>query len=121
MGKRIKPTASYKGRIAQWTFWESIWPYLLAGMAAWTLDVMSGFGGQLMGPFAIVVALLFAIPVWRLALRRAHDRNHSGLYVILLSALPIIGAGWLLLELGFLPGTRGRNRFGPEPASTLSA
>jgi uncharacterized membrane protein YhaH (DUF805 family) len=31
--------------------------------------------------------------------------------------VPIIGSIWLLIELGFLAGTPGANRFGPPPTN----
>ena len=32
---------------------------------------------------------------------------------VLIGLIPIIGALWLLIELGFLKGTDGPNRYGP--------
>jgi uncharacterized membrane protein YhaH (DUF805 family) len=43
-----------------------------------------------------------------------HDRDKSGWW-ILINLVPCIGALWTLIECGFLPGTRGDNRFGPNP------
>jgi uncharacterized membrane protein YhaH (DUF805 family) len=34
---------------------------------------------------------------------------------MLIVLVPIIGSIWFLIELGFLAGTRGSNRFGPPP------
>ncbi len=116
MRKRVSPTASYKGRITRSTFWQYIWPYLLIGMTAAMLDLVMGFGQQT-GPMTLLVAVFIAIPTWRLMMKRAHDRNHSGLYLVLVSALPVIGGWWLFVELGLLAGTRGNNRFGPDPAT----
>jgi hypothetical protein len=44
-------------------------------------------------------------------IKRFHDRDKSGWWV-LIWLIPIIGAIWLLIELGFLKGTPGPNRFG---------
>jgi uncharacterized membrane protein YhaH (DUF805 family) len=35
---------------------------------------------------------------------------------MLILLVPIVGAIWFLVELGFLPGTPGPNRFGPPPS-----
>jgi uncharacterized membrane protein YhaH (DUF805 family) len=35
---------------------------------------------------------------------------------VLIVLIPIIGAIWILIELGFLVGTPGPNRFGPLPS-----
>jgi uncharacterized membrane protein YhaH (DUF805 family) len=37
---------------------------------------------------------------------------------LLLLLVPIIGAIWFLIELGFLKGTDGPNRFGPPASDT---
>lgn len=46
--------------------------------------------------------------------RRFHDRDKSGWWVFIV-LIPVVGAVWLLIECGFLPGTVGPNRFGPDP------
>jgi uncharacterized membrane protein YhaH (DUF805 family) len=34
---------------------------------------------------------------------------------MLIVLIPLVGIIWFLVELGFLPGTPGPNRFGPPP------
>jgi uncharacterized membrane protein YhaH (DUF805 family) len=46
--------------------------------------------------------------------KRCHDRDRSGWFQ-LISLIPLIGSIWLLVEVGFLRGTPGPNRFGPDP------
>ena len=57
--------------------------------------------------------LLVLMSFWifaAIAVKRFHDRNKSGWWV-LIGLLPLIGGIWLLVELGFLPGaTRGFHR-----------
>lgn len=48
------------------------------------------------------------------ASKRWHDRDKSGWWS-LIGLVPVVGALWLIVENGFLPGTAGRNRFGPDP------
>jgi uncharacterized membrane protein YhaH (DUF805 family) len=43
--------------------------------------------------------------------KRFHDRDKPGWWV-LLALIPLVGAAWLLIELGLLPGTPGANRYG---------
>lgn len=52
--------------------------------------------------------------------RRYHDRNKSG-YWVLTTAIPLFGEIWQLVELGFLPGTKGSNDFGPPPNAARKA
>jgi uncharacterized membrane protein YhaH (DUF805 family) len=46
--------------------------------------------------------------------RRWHDRNKSG-WMVLINLIPIVGGLWSFLELGFLPGTKWVNEYGPDP------
>lgn len=56
---------------------------------------------------------IFFIPGASVTLRRLHDRNLSGA-TLLLMLLPIIG--WIAIGvIAALPGTKGANRFGPDP------
>jgi uncharacterized membrane protein YhaH (DUF805 family) len=32
-----------------------------------------------------------------------------------MNLIPVLGTLWVLIECGFLRGTRGGNRFGPDP------
>ena len=57
---------------------------------------------------------LFAMFAWistALDIKRFHDRNKSGWWV-LVGFIPLIGLVWIIVELGCLRGTPGPNRFG---------
>ena len=64
------------------------------------------------GLFSGIFALLSLIPAVIVYIKRFHDRDKSGWWV-LIGLIPLIGPLWLLIELGFLKGTDGPNRFGP--------
>jgi uncharacterized membrane protein YhaH (DUF805 family) len=72
-----------------------------------TYDARTG-GGLLSGLFALAVV----IPAIIVYIKRFHDRDKSGWWV-LIGLVPLIGQLWLLIECGFLAGTPGPNRFGP--------
>ncbi len=59
------------------------------------------------GYLTIGLWLLTIIPGIALGVRRAHDNDKSGWFIL----IPIYGAIIVL----FLEGTRGPNRFGPDP------
>jgi len=74
------------------------------------------------------------IPSLALTVRRLHDRNMSGWYLvgfivaaIILSLIPVLGAivvfaleiGWIVLMA--LPGTPGPNKYGPDPLDPSQA
>ena len=61
------------------------------------------------------ILLIFGIwPLWIVAIKRWHDRDKSGWWM-LIALVPIIGQFWQLIENGFLRGTSGPNRYGPDP------
>lgn len=62
----------------------------------------------------IVLLLLLLWPSICLYAKRWHDRDKSGWWSLIV-LIPIIGGLWMLIELGFLRGTDGPNRFGPDP------
>ena len=43
------------------------------------------------------------------------NRGQIWLGLVLIWLIPIIGWIWALIELGFLPGTTGPNKYGPDP------
>lgn len=76
----------------------------------------------------LIFELASIIPSIALTIRRLHDRNMTGWYllgfivvVIALNVIPVIGPALvLLLSIGWivlmaLPGTRGPNKYGPDP------
>lgn len=46
--------------------------------------------------------------------KRWHDQDRSALW-LLINFIPIAGPIWTLIQNGFVRGTRGPNRFGPDP------
>lgn len=69
------------------------------------------------GPIICIVALVMLWPSLAIQVKRCHDRDKSGWWLVLmwLASLTIIGALWPVIELGFLDGTPGPNKFGPSP------
>ena len=61
-----------------------------------------------------LVFLFLALIALMAQIRRWHDRDKSGWWV-LINLVPCIGGLWAFIELGFLPGTRGDNEYGPDP------
>lgn len=60
------------------------------------------------------LAVICICPYFALQIKRWHDRDKSGLWMLIVF-VPFIGVLWSLIELGFLRGSAGRNRFGPDP------
>ena len=59
------------------------------------------------------ITLFTLIPAISAGVRRLHDTNRSGFF-LLISFIPIIGS-FILLFFLIPEGTKGKNRFGPDP------
>ncbi|HEV2573366.1 MAG TPA: DUF805 domain-containing protein [Beijerinckiaceae bacterium] len=97
----------------------------------------------------LVVTVVFAYPTYAIMLKRLYDRDHPGTAAFVFIVLDIVAEcvnvvspietdsgftplGWVLMipliillfalviELGLRRGTRGPNRFGPDPLVTSS-
>lgn len=68
---------------------------------------------------AAIMVPLFGLVFWlnvASSVRRLHDRNRSGWWV-LPYAFPLLGQAWQFIECGFLPPRNESNRFDPAPRS----
>ncbi len=119
--RKISPYASYQGRISRSTFWQYTWPFFAILLILACVDGMAfGISGE-QGFLLSLASFVLLIPLWRLCVKRCHDRNHSGIYLYLVGMIPVIGYLWLVVELGLLEGTHGRNSFGPDPVKAATA
>lgn len=67
--------------------------------------------------FFLGITLFTLIPAISVGVRRLHDTNRSGFF-LLISFIPFIG-GIVLLFLLIPEGTKGKNRFGPDPLKRI--
>ena len=103
---------SFKGRINRVTFWLRGWlPLMLINLVGAFIDV-GGTGEP--GQAFLICNLLTLWPGIAIAVKRLHDRDRSG-WLMLITLIPILGFIWFLVEVGFLKGTDGDNRFGSDP------
>ena len=107
---------SPEGRVNRKQFW--LWlvlPLTAIEILLALVDVKTGnYNPELsVGLFSGIFALVALVPAIIVYIKRFHDRDKSGWWV-LIGLIPIIGSIWLPIELGFLKGTPGPNRFGPE-------
>jgi uncharacterized membrane protein YhaH (DUF805 family) len=106
----------FSGRIGRYEYWVSSFGLvgILIGMLI--LEAM-----LTMGIFALVGSIAYFIGNLSLQVRRWHDRNKSGVW-ILINFVPFIGTIWSFIELGFIEGTPGPNAYGlPYGASSQDA
>lgn len=108
---------TFDGRINRRQFWVgnlivSV-AIMITGLVAYTfmpIEVSYGFVGV-----AAVFSLLAAVS---LGIKRLHDRNRSGWW-ILLAYIPFFGMVWYVIEVGFFKSLHDNNRFGDAPYATL--
>lgn len=113
---------SFEGRLRRADYWmKYILPILVISVVLSLVDALAGLMIVLddtTGAGIGILSSIFAIVSIWIALaagaKRCHDRGRSGWFQLLL-LLPVIGWIWLLVELCFLRGTDGENRFGPDP------
>ena len=104
---------SLDGRIGRRSFWlYGVLSLTVAGVVAMALLGIAGMPPERAERLA---NLLVAWPAIAISVKRWHDRDRSAWWV-LVGLVPLIGQFWLLIDNGFLRGTRGPNRFGDEPS-----
>ena len=93
--------------------WYSILYIVIDAIEAGIIDAVLGI--QIVtGLFGLVTI----IPNIAIAIRRLHDLDRTGWW-ILLGFIPLIG--WIILLIWYVTkGTDGPNRFGPDPLATLA-
>jgi len=119
-----------RGRINRRTFWlHYALPILAASIVAGLLDLAFGFTdlsttsgsttswefSSSSGPIGGIVSLALLVPAISAYVTRLHDRDHSAWW-LLWGLLPFIGWLVLIVQVWFLPGTPGPNKYGPPQA-----
>lgn len=123
--------AEFSGRSRRREYWSFALFYLLIMVALnivfGTNDVESGggtfvYGTRLVGAGSWIGSLFWLvslIPGLAVSVRRLHDQDRTG-WLLLLWLIPFLG--WFaILVLMCLEGTRGPNRFGPDPKNPTPA
>ncbi len=103
---------SYQGRISRSQYWLKFQlPYFLLSLAIGIVESVA----QTQGALTALWGLAVLWPSLVVAIKRCHDRDRSGWWLLVFYLVPVIGWIWGLVELGFLRGTIGDNRFGADP------
>ena len=111
MDKSIYVYFKWNGRIPRMTYWLFSLPFIL-------IAVLFEFY-PIKDTYLTVFYLVTMYPLMMINIKRAHDRNRSGFFVLLLF-VPILGL-WPAIEFGFFPGTEGENDFGMEVAEDITS
>ena len=112
MFEAIKKYADFSGRARRKEYWLFILLYLIAAIIAGIIDAVLAT----MGIIGIILTLGLFIPSLSVGVRRLHDINRSGWWM-LIGLIPLIGA--IVLIIFFCKdGTNGANPFGEDPKSS---
>jgi uncharacterized membrane protein YhaH (DUF805 family) len=104
----------FDGRASRAAYWWWFLFALLASVAAGILDAALDTAPLL----RVLVGLALFLPGLSVAIRRLHDTDRSGWWV-LIGLIPIIG--WIVLLIWYLQqGDATENRFGPPPAESTA-
>lgn len=113
----FKNYALFSGRATRSAFW---WFYLFTVIVAIAISVVEGIFGSPdvavgVGLISVIWTLAIILPILGLMVRRLHDANHTGWW-ILIAFIPLIGA-IVLIVFWATAGTQGDNKYGsPAPA-----
>ena len=107
---------STRGRITRSDYWlRFVLPYFVIFVVISYIDLTAGtyYDKLDVGLLSLLFALAVLYPWIAVGIKRCHDRNRTG-WFLLIGLIPLVSI-WLVVELGFLRGTVGQNRFGPDP------
>jgi uncharacterized membrane protein YhaH (DUF805 family) len=117
MFQPMRRYADFQGRASRAEYW--LFALFIAVVEAVLMALGKAMGAPgssgAMGASAVLGLFVLAvlIPSLAVGVRRLHDTNRSGWW-LLISLIPLIGA-IVVLVFTVLNGTRGSNRFGPDP------
>ncbi|MDP3084907.1 MAG: DUF805 domain-containing protein [Rubrivivax sp.] len=107
-----------RGRIARREFW--LYGVLALFGLTLLLQTLLAVARVPSGTASTWVQMLLLWPAVAVSIKRWHDRDKSGWWVLIV-LLPLVGWLWALIDNGFLAGTRGANRFGDDPVQPLNS
>jgi uncharacterized membrane protein YhaH (DUF805 family) len=107
--------AKFDGRASRPAFWWWFLFGILVAIGANIIDAILGTWGVVNG----LAGLALLLPNLSVAIRRLHDTDHSGWWV-LIGLIPIIG--WIVLLIFYLrESDPGENQYGPPPVAGVPA
>jgi uncharacterized membrane protein YhaH (DUF805 family) len=133
--------STYQGRINRAKYWIAVLCYLIIGIALGILgfifSMIGEIGTYLILIISVVVYIAMMVSGVFVGIKRLHDRNKSGWWLLVFMFAPgilsaigfMIGSFfaticslaafgitvWMFVELGCLRGTVGPNQYGPDP------
>jgi uncharacterized membrane protein YhaH (DUF805 family) len=126
---------TFQGRINRGKYWLAVLFYFIAMVIAVVLGILVPVIGLIVAIIIYIAVLVSGIFV---GIKRLHDRDKSGWWLLLFYLVPGVLSGvgeasgmetvalvmglvslaiaiWMLVELGCLRGTQGDNQYGADP------
>lgn len=109
----LKRYAEFTGRSRRKEYWMFVLLAIGLNIIAAVLDSLLGSRMGNLGIVAMLLALVLLVPSIAVGVRRLHDTDKSGWW-LLIALIPFIGA-IVLIVFYATDGTKGPNRFGEDP------
>src|SRR5918995_5229130 len=111
----LKKYAVFSGRSRRMEYWYFVLFNIIVSIVLGVIDALLDTRGSVMGAGLLsgLYGLAILIPSLAVSVRRLHDIDRSGWW-ILIALVPLIGT-IVLLVFALLEGTPGNNRYGPNP------
>ncbi len=113
----LKKYTVFSGRARRKEFWMFFLFSAIISIFLAVIDEFMGWqfemDGESLGFLSTLYYVAVIVPYLAVIFRRLHDTERSGWW-ILIAFIPIVGVVVLLVFL-ILQGTRGENRYGPDP------
>lgn len=107
-------TFSGRARRSEYWFWMLCF-YAIIFVGAFLDGIVSGMSGTESSPVSLVLAVVVLglfLPTWAVRVRRLHDTDRSGWW-LLIAFVPLVGT-IVLFIFDVLDSTAGTNDYGPE-------
>lgn len=114
----LRKYADFSGRSRRKEYWMFLLGVVIAAIVLSVVENVLGLAGMIgpYGPLTTLLMLGVLIPSIACQVRRFHDQDKSGWFV-LIGLIPFIG-GLIVLVFMLMEGTRGPNQYGPDPKGT---
>jgi uncharacterized membrane protein YhaH (DUF805 family) len=111
----LKKYAVFSGRARRKEYWYFVLFNIIVAIVLSLIDLLLGTfsSASNIGLLSGIYGLAVIIPTLAVTVRRLHDIDRTGWW-ILINLIPLIGT-IVLLVFEVTPGTPGSNRFGPDP------
>jgi uncharacterized membrane protein YhaH (DUF805 family) len=111
----LKKYAVFNGRARRMEYWYFVLFNIIVLIVLSLIDVLLGTFNIVRGVGLLsgIYSLAVLIPTLAVTIRRLHDIDRTGWW-ILINLIPLIGT-IVLLVFELTPGTPGSNRYGPDP------